>query len=83
MQHGGADIDEVVLQGSPYFKILVPVDGEEFITVRAVYCCETGILAVKNADNELVQIPMFAGNTIAISPTKFSTKTTGKYLLIM
>jgi len=83
MEHGGVTIEEVVLQGSPNFKILIPVDGEEFINVRAVYCCETGVLAVKNADNELVEIPMFAGNSIAISPTKFSTKTTGKYLLIM
>ena len=83
MEHGGVNIEEVVLQGSPNFKILIPVDGDEFISVRAVYCCETGVLAVKNADNELVEIPMFAGNTLAISPTKFSTRTTGKYLIIL
>jgi len=51
-------------------------------TIRGVYCLTDGNLVVDNWSDVTSTIPMVAGRTVAISPKRLRTASTGTYLAL-
>lgn len=76
-------IPEAVIQGTPNFVAVVPLDATVLSNIRSLHVGGAGIVQAKNAAGATVAFTCVAGQRLDISPIAIMTATTATLIVAL